>query len=101
MSPPVEAYPHLHHIADLDLATDEDLRQLIQTFPVIDNHAHNMLSEDNAYGSADYPFECITSEAQGHALSDHVHSSLSHMRGIKQLAEFFQCPPTLQDVKAC
>ena len=101
MPPPVEAYPHLHHIADLDHATDEDLRQLIQTFPVIDNHAHNMLTEDNAYGSADYPFECITSEAQGHALSDHVHSSLSHMRGIKQLAEFFQCPPTLQDVKAC
>ena len=95
-----ETYPHLHHIPDLDRATDQDLRQLIQTFPVVDNHAHNLLTEDNAYGSADYPFECITSEAQGHALADHVHSSLAHMRGIKQLAEFFQCPPTLQDVKA-
>ena len=101
MAPLPEAYPHLHHIADLDNATERDLRQLIQTFPVIDNHAHNMLTEDNAYGSADYPFECITSEASGHALSDHVHSSLAHMRGIKQLAEFFQCPSTLQDVKAC
>ena len=101
MAPPPEIYPALYHVADLDNATEEDLKQLIQTFPVIDNHAHNMLTEDNAYGSVEYPFESITSEAQGHALSDHVHSSLSHMRGIKQLAEFFQCPETLQDVKAC
>jgi glutamine synthetase len=100
MPPPVEAYPDLHHINDLDHATESDLRQLIRTFPVIDNHAHNLLTEENAYGSADYPFECITSEASGHALADHVHSTLPHMRGIKQLAEFFQCPPTLQDVKA-
>ena len=95
-----EAYPSLHYVHDLDHATEQDLRQLIQTFPVIDNHAHNILTEDNAYGGAAYPFEGITSEAQGHALSDHVHSSLAHMRGIRQLAEFFQCPPTLQDVKA-
>ena len=89
-----------HSISDLDQATMKDLRRLIQTFPVIDNHAHNMLLEENAHGSADYPFECITSEAQGPALTEHVHSSLSHMRAIKQLSEFFGCDETLNDVKA-
>ena len=100
MAPAPDLYSGVHKISDLATATHEDLCQLIQTFPVIDNHAHNMLLEDHAYGSPDYPFECITSEAQGHALFDHVQSSLAHMRGIKQLAEFFDCPETLQDVKA-
>ncbi|KIX06217.1 uncharacterized protein Z518_04192 [Rhinocladiella mackenziei CBS 650.93] len=100
MAPQPDLYPALHRVRDLETAGIEDLQQIIQTFPVIDNHAHNMLTEDNAYGSAEYPFECITSEAQGHALSDHVHASLAHMRGIKHLAEFYQCPATLPDVKA-
>jgi glutamine synthetase len=96
-----ELYPALHHIHDLDNATLEDLRQIIRTYPVIDNHAHNILTEDNAYGSADHPFEGITSEAQSHALMDHVHTSLAHIRGMKQLGDLYQCPGTLQDVKAC
>ncbi|OQV09505.1 Glutamine synthetase, catalytic domain-containing protein isoform 1 [Cladophialophora immunda] len=100
MAPQPELYPTLHRVRDLETAGIEDLQQIIQTFPVIDNHAHNMLTEENAYGSAEYPFECITSEAQGHALTDHVHTSLAHMRGVKHLAEFYQCPETLQDVKA-
>src|SRR5271156_3786127 len=98
MAPP-ESYSALHHI-DLDNATEQDLNYVIETFPVIDNHAHNMLLEEHAYGSGDYPFECITSEAQGQALFDHVHSSLAHIRGIKQLSQLLNCPPTLQDVKA-
>jgi len=96
----LESYTSLRQISDLDHASEEDLRQVIRSFPVIDNHAHNMLVEDNAYGSSEYPFECITSEAQGHALTDHVHSSLAHMRGVNQLSQFFGCPETLQDVKA-
>ncbi|EXJ85602.1 hypothetical protein A1O1_05968 [Capronia coronata CBS 617.96] len=100
MAPQPDFYPTLHRIRDLESAGIQDLQQIIQTFPVIDNHAHNLLTEENAYGSPEYPFECITSEAQGHALADHVHSSLAHMRGIRQLAEFYQCPETLQDVKA-
>ncbi|RMZ87836.1 hypothetical protein DV736_g4933, partial [Chaetothyriales sp. CBS 134916] len=90
----------LHHIGDLDTATEEDLRQVIRTFPVIDNHAHNLLDEDNAYGNAEYPFESITSEAQGPALTDHVHTTLAHVRAVKQLAELYQCSATLSDVKA-
>ena len=92
--------PSLHQITDLAHATTEDLELLIHTFPVIDNHAHNMLLDDLAYGSSDYPFETITSEAQGPALFDHVHSTLSHMRAIRQLAHFFDCRATLADVKA-
>ncbi|KAJ4657278.1 hypothetical protein HRR90_002515 [Exophiala dermatitidis] len=100
MVPQPDFYPTLHRIRDLESAGIQDLQQIIQTFPLIDNHAHNLLTEENAYGSPEYPFECITSEAQGHALTDHVHSSLAHMRGIRQLAEFYQCPETLEDVKA-
>lgn len=101
MAPAPETYPNLHHISDLDRATADDLSQIIRTYPVIDNHAHNILTEDNAYCSADMPFEGITSEAQGHALTDHVHTSLAHMRGMKQLGELYQCNGTLQDVNAC
>ncbi|EXJ64349.1 hypothetical protein A1O7_00685 [Cladophialophora yegresii CBS 114405] len=100
MAPQPELYPALHRVRDVESAGIQDLQQIIQTFPVIDNHAHNMLTEDNAYGSPEHPFESITSEAQGAALTDHVHTSLAHMRGIKHLAEFYQCPETLQDVKA-
>ena len=100
MAPQSELYPTLHRVPDLGSAGIQDVQQIIQTFPVIDNHAHNMLTDDNAYGSSEHPFESITSEAQGHALTDHVHTSLAHMRGIKNLAEFYQCPETLQDVKA-
>lgn len=98
--PPIEAYHALPRVPDLDSATVDDLQRIIQTFPLIDNHAHNMLHEDSAYGSQECPFESITSEAQGHALLDHVHSSLAHMRGVKQLAQFYDCPETLLDVKA-
>lgn len=100
MAPTAEDYSYLPRLSNLERATEDDLRQVIHTFPVIDNHAHNMLLEDHAYGSAEYPFECITSEAQGNALTDHVHSGLAHMRAIKQLSRLFDCPETLQDVKA-
>ncbi|ETI28282.1 hypothetical protein G647_00731 [Cladophialophora carrionii CBS 160.54] len=100
MAPQPELYPALHRVRDVESAGIQDLQQIIQTFPVIDNHAHNMLTEDHAYGSTEHPFESITSEAQGAALTDHVHTSLAHMRGVKHLAEFYQCPETLQDVKA-
>jgi glutamine synthetase len=90
----------IHHISSLEHASTEDLTLLIQSFPVIDNHAHNFLHEDHAYGNADAPFECITSEAQGPALHEHVHTSLSHMRAIKQLAQLYNCGESLVEVKA-
>ncbi|KAL6240509.1 hypothetical protein RBB50_012621 [Rhinocladiella similis] len=100
MAPMPELYPTLHQVRELESAGIQDLQEIIQTFPIIDNHAHNMLTEDNAFGSIEYPFESITSEAQGHALTDHVHTSLAHIRAIKHLAVFYECAETLQDVKA-
>lgn len=95
-----QAYADIHHLSNVREPTVDDLRAIIRTYPLIDNHAHNLLREEEAEGNADYPFESITSEAQGHALQEHVHSTLAHIRGIRQLAELFDCPPSLADVKA-
>jgi glutamine synthetase len=100
MSPPAASFPPLHHIEQIETASLVDLSLLIQSFPVIDNHAHNLLREDNAYGGSEFPFESITSEAQGSALTDHVHTSLSHIRGMKQLAELYGCSEAVRDIKA-
>lgn len=81
----------LHYIFNLERATINDLRQTIRTFPVIDNHAHNMLQPEKARGTSDFPFESITSEAQGSALTEHVGTSLSHIRAVKDLAALFGC----------
>lgn len=100
MSRPSSSSPPLHRIRHLERARLEDLSLLIQSFPVIDNHAHNLLHEDHAYGSSDFPFESITSEAQGTALTEHVHSSLSHIRALKQLAQLYGCSESIQTIKA-
>lgn len=100
MSHQLTSFPPLHKINNLDQATLDDLSLLVQSFPVIDNHAHNLLSGDHASGTADILFESITSEAQGIALTDHVHSSLSHIRATKQLALLYGCPETMRDIKA-
>lgn len=80
-------------------STLHDLRRVIQTYPLLDNHAHNLLKPEYALGSADHPFESITSEAQKLALTDCVHFTLAHQRAVKQLSELFQCPPAWDDVK--
>ena len=94
------SFPSLHQIRHLDRTTLDDLSLLIQSFPVIDNHGHNLLLEDHVYGSSEFPFESITSEAQGAALTDHVHTSLSHIRAMKQLAQLYGCPESIRDIKA-
>ncbi len=100
MSRPSSSFPPLHQIEHLDRAGLKDLSLLIHSFPIIDNHAHNLLNEDHAYGSSDFPFESITSEAQGTALTEHVHSSLSHIRAMKQLAQLYGCSEAIRDIKA-
>jgi hypothetical protein len=100
MSPQSTSFPMLHKIKHPDRATLDDLSLLVQSYPVIDNHAHNLLNEDHAYGGSDFPFESITSEAQGAALTDHVHTSLSHIRAMKQLAQLYGCPESIRDIKA-
>lgn len=80
--------------------TLEDLSLTVHSHPVIDNHAHNILKVERADGTADFPFESITSEAHGSALADHVQTSLPHIRAIKQLAQLYGCHESVRAVKA-
>ncbi|OKL63189.1 Protein fluG [Talaromyces atroroseus] len=75
------------------------LRSLIQSHPIVDNHAHNLLSADNALNYEKYPLESITSEAKGEALQQAPHT-LSHRLAVKQLATLFSCQPTWEAIKA-
>ena len=95
-----QPYASIHHLSHASEPTEHDLRAIIRSYPLIDNHAHNLLREEEAHGNEHYPFESITSEAQGHALQEHVQSTLAHVRAVRQLAELLNCPPSLQDVKA-
>ncbi|KAL4873599.1 hypothetical protein BDV12DRAFT_81174 [Aspergillus spectabilis] len=65
------------------------LRELIQTHPLIDNHAHNLLSRSAACDYTKYPLEQIISEAQGAALTN-ASSTLSFHRAAAQLATLYQ-----------
>ncbi|KAL4912371.1 hypothetical protein BDW62DRAFT_20795 [Aspergillus aurantiobrunneus] len=69
------------------------LRQLVQTHPLIDNHAHNLLSQSAARDYAKYPLEQIISEAQGDALTN-ASSTLAFHRAAAQLATLYQCAST-------
>lgn len=76
-----------------------ELRSLVQSHPIIDNHAHNLLSSEQALNYEEYPLESITSEAQGEALKQ-APQTLSHYLAVKQLATLFSCEPTWAAVKA-
>lgn len=77
----------------------DSLRHLIQTHPLIDNHAHNILNRHNASNYDKYPFESITSEAQGPAL-ENAYKTLPHYRAIDQLASLFSCAPDWDKIKS-
>ena len=64
----------------------EQLRHVALNFPIIDNHAHNLILPTH---SDTIPFETITSEAQGRALRD-TFKSLAHLRAARQLRELYQ-----------
>lgn len=67
------------------------LRHLVQTHPLIDNHAHNLLSCDQATDYESYPLESITSAAHGRAL-ENAWSTLPLLRATNQLAELYGTP---------
>lgn len=75
------------------------LRHLIQTHPLIDNHAHNLLAPEHACNYSKYPFEQITSEAQGPALDNAV-KTLPLLRAANQLAELYSCPADWNAIKS-
>ncbi|RIB04208.1 hypothetical protein C2G38_2254500 [Gigaspora rosea] len=73
----------------------EALLRTISTFPLIDNHCHNLLTSD---ASLNCPLEACFSEARGDALKD-ASQTIALKRGVQQLAELYNCPPTLDDIK--
>ncbi|EFW18421.1 hypothetical protein D8B26_005206 [Coccidioides posadasii str. Silveira] len=82
------------------MADLQDLRCLIYSHPIIDNHAHNILRKDTATDYARYPLEAVTSEAQGEALIDHATKTLAHHRAVNQLAGLYGCEPEWESIKA-
>ncbi|KKZ60429.1 glutamine synthetase [[Emmonsia] crescens] len=82
------------------MADETALRRLIYDHPIIDNHAHNILNADSASNYAKYPFEAITSEAQGESLTTHAPKSLALIRAVHQLAELFGCTAELSAIKS-
>lgn len=97
-STPSSWIPTTYHLSDLSAATVDDLRRIVRTFPIIDNHAHNLLQLEKAQGNSDVPFESITSEAQGAALTEHFGSTLSHIRAVNDLAAFFGCAESWAEI---
>lgn len=77
----------------------DELRSIVQSHPIIDNHAHNLLTAENALNYEKYPLESITSEAAGEALKQAPYT-LSHRLAVKQLATLFDCEPTWEAIKA-
>ncbi|CAG8533873.1 4964_t:CDS:10, partial [Scutellospora calospora] len=73
----------------------EALLRTVSTFPLIDNHCHNLLTSD---ASVACPLEICFSEACGEALNDARQTS-AFKRGIRQLAELYGCPSTLDNIK--
>ncbi|KAI8944297.1 amidohydrolase-domain-containing protein [Xylaria longipes] len=66
------------------------LNRVIDTTPIIDNHAHPLLKGEFM---SDHPLLSIATEADGDAL-EHTSSSLAHVRAVKQLAQILGCKQT-------
>ncbi|CAG8596907.1 9832_t:CDS:10 [Dentiscutata erythropus] len=67
----------------------EALLKMVSTFPLIDNHCHNLLTSD---ASLTCPLEICFSKAP-------QNSALKRCVRVRQLAEFYNCPPTLDNIK--
>ncbi len=68
----------------------EALYDAIDSTPIIDHHAHNLLQ---SHAFDDFELLSITSEATGPALG-HSTSTLAHIRAVKQLASVLSCEET-------
>ena len=74
----------------------EELRAAVQSTPIIDHHAHNLLlsSELEAHSMLS-----ITTEATGSAI-DQTTSTLAHLRAVHQLANILNCEDSWNSVRA-
>lgn len=75
------AYPQLAHTCS--------------TYPIIDNHTHNLLK---AAQRSTFAFDGLTTEAEGPAQSDGVFT-IAHMRATRQLARLYGCASDWDSVK--
>ncbi|QQK48237.1 Putative succinate-semialdehyde dehydrogenase [Penicillium digitatum] len=67
------------------------LRHLIQSHPLIDHHAHNLLNRESATDYENYPLKAITSSADGLAL-ENARTTLPSLRATAQLSELYGRP---------
>ncbi|CUS14679.1 unnamed protein product [Tuber aestivum] len=75
--------------------TISELQDLINSHPIIDNHAHNLLRDAVSSSS---PLESIVTEASGLALNDAART-LAHARAVTQLSGLLGCAPTWEAIK--
>ena len=73
----------------------DSLIEAIDSTPIIDHHAHNLLT---AADIDTYDLLTITTEANGPALK-HASSTLAHLRAVKCLAEVLGCEPAWDAVQ--
>ncbi|OAA35794.1 developmental protein FluG [Metarhizium rileyi] len=73
----------------------ETLRQLIQSTPIIDNHAHPLLKSNHL---DKHPLLTIVTEAHGDAL-DSSRTSLAHIRAVGQLSKQLGCEESWEAVE--
>ncbi|KAI1658052.1 glutamine synthetase/guanido kinase [Daldinia decipiens] len=72
------------------------LNAAIDTTPLIDNHAHPLLTAENV---SKHPLLSIATEANGAALEDSK-KSLAHLRAVKHLSSALGCEQTWEAVEA-
>jgi len=83
--------------AEHDLTREQDherIRAVCAQVPLIDAHAHNVVTLDSTL-----PFLQCFSEARGHEALSSVPHSLSFQRSLKDLAELYGCEPTLAAIE--
>ena len=72
------------------------LFEAVETTPIIDHHAHNLLQPS---AIDNHNFLAATSEATGPALK-FASSTLAHLRALRQLAEILGCESTREAVES-
>ncbi|KAK2615713.1 hypothetical protein N8I77_002448 [Diaporthe amygdali] len=82
--------------AGVSRAQLNEVVRAIRRCPIIDNHAHPLLKPE---ALAKHPLISITTEASGDAIHA-AFTSLSHLRGVKQLAHVLDCAQTWEAVVA-
>ncbi|KAK0497672.1 amidohydrolase 2 [Armillaria luteobubalina] len=70
-------------------AAFKTLVEAVQTYPIIDNHAHPLLTAGN---KASFPLEAVFTEAEGDAIKDSVHS----LSCFRDLCDLLMRPTGLQ-----